>query len=180
MKFNILDCYKKHWNLLEDEKVQLDQEIYENFVDKVSSLNIDKYLLVYWPQENEPDTKKIIEYLLNNNQKVCLLHVDANKHVSYIAIESLDFKYDYFWNIKMPKPKLHKHIISDEIGCVVLPTIAYNNRNERAIYPSNHIFLSYLQQNPHVITISLAYKFSNYNDIDFGKKTRVNIVIHNN
>lgn len=180
MKFNILDCHKKCWNLLEDEKSQFDQEIYENFIDKVLSLNIDKYFLVYWSQENEPDTKKIIKYLLDNKHKVCLLHVNAKKNISCFAIESLDFKYDYFWNMKMPKPKLHKQVFLGEIGCVVIPAIAYNNKNEIAIYPSNHLFLSYFEHNPHVIVISLAYKFSVYNDINFGKKIRVNLIIHNN
>ena len=179
MSLNILDCYKKHWQLNNDKKIKIDHEIYKKFIKTINNISTNKYFLIYWCQENEPDTMQIIKYLLSTKRKVCLLNINSKKQINYYAINSLDFEYEYLWNIKMPKPNIINKVEQNQISCVILPAIAFNNKNEILIYKSNEMFLPLLKNN-NLMSFALSYKFSEYNDIVFDKKTIVNMIIHNN
>ena len=79
----------------------------------------------------------------------------------------------------MPKPNIINKVEQNQISCVILPAIAFNNKNEILIYKSNEMFLPLLKNN-NLMSFALSYKFSEYNDIVFDKKTIVNMIIHNN
>lgn len=157
---------KKRWNLSTKDKLKFDHLIFKKLKNACLQLPKDKYISIYWSVENEVDTIGIIDWLLNNNFKVCLPYIMNKKNMVMKPIEKLNFEYDICFNIRQPKTKL---IINPKsISAFIIPIVAYDNSNNRIGYGLGY-YDRYLSKanaiNSNTYKYGLAYSFQNIDKI---------------
>lgn len=142
-----------------EEKNHYDHIIFHKLMTSIKNTNIKNYIFVYWPRENEPETIAIIDELLKRKFKVCLLRINENNDSSFIPITSLDFEYEYYQSIKMPKKS--KEISINDIDLVIAPAIMFDNKNRVFIHPSLSLLKTIIDQpsKRRIYRIALSYDF---------------------
>lgn len=147
-------------NLEPNIKFKLDQQICDNLISYIENNKINK-LGIYFSNNYEINTIKIIDELLKKNIVVSLPQVISQKKMIFRIINNLNFQYEYFKNIKQPIKK-YKKIKSKKLQAIITPVIAYNKQHWRLGY-GNGYYDRYFKKNKtkKIIKIGIAYSFQN-------------------
>ncbi|WP_033159763.1 5-formyltetrahydrofolate cyclo-ligase [Mycoplasmoides alvi] len=138
---------------------KLNELIFNNFFIFLSKYDI-KSIAFYLSTKNEVNTKKIISKLLEKKINISLPQVINNKDMIFRKINSLNFDYEYFKNIKQPSSS-NLFIKPNEIQMMVIPLIAYNKKMFRLGYGSGFYdkFLNKNDKQNKILKVGFAYNF---------------------
>ena len=150
----------KERSLLKKEEYQkfnkLIQISFLNFLNKNNYSNV----ALYWSINFEVNTQNIIKELLEKKITISLPQVINNKKMIFRKINSLDFDFEYFKNIKQPTKKCSK-INPKKIELIVVPLVSYNKKLFRLGYGTGFYdrFLNKYDKKDKIIKVGLGYKF---------------------
>lgn len=153
----ILNNLKKRWSLTNASKISYDHIIFKKVIDLISKLSANKYIMIYWPIENEVDTVAIIHELLQKKYLVCIPYISKDNKLSFKKISSINFEYGWYKNCKIP---LTGEIIPiKNISVMIFPLVIFNSKNYFSNYSNKSFFDEIFINDIKTLKIGLAYDF---------------------
>lgn len=142
-------------SLSDNIKELLDNKISDNLI-KSGLLDKSKIVLVYLSTEIEVDTKKIINYCLQNNIRIAVPRCFGERKMNF---------YYYDSNIKLEKSKFgiyepadndDNKVTSFVNALCVVPALSYDKAGYRLGYGGGY-YDTFLADNPDVKTVGICY-----------------------
>lgn len=158
---NEIKAFRKNMNQLEKNKA--DHNIFEK-ISKFCVVKKAKLVLIYLSTDIEVDTKKIIDYCLENNIKVAVPKC-VGKHV-------MKFYY-YNKNTILKKSKFgiyepleaDKNLVNDFSDAIcIVPALAYNKEGFRLGYGGG-FYDRFISENMNILTVGLCYDANITDDV---------------
>ena len=117
-------------NILEEDKLKYDEEIFNRFINLKEYKNC-KLVLTYVSLENEVDTLKLIEYSLKNKKKVAVPKCEKNI-IKFYYIKSInELKKGCFGILE---PKSNNEVYNFEESICIVPGICFDKEGNRIGY----------------------------------------------
>ena len=142
------------------QRDKLSGQIYKNFVSYIKLHDI-RSIHVYISYNNEPDTYKIIEYLLANGYEVYVPYIRGETmHTSRLRqLDFVDGKYG------IPEPKIIDAAHNGkQYDLILVPTLAYDPLNNRLGYGKG-FYDRFLASQTKAIKIGLCYSMNKVNNL---------------
>lgn len=150
--------------LTRSQQTELSKQIYQNLINHIEKHQY-KSVHVYISYKNEPDTYKIIEYLLANNFEIYVPYI-RNGVMNSSQIHDLDFVNGEYG---IPEPRLPEPDPTDKkFDLIIVPTLAFDSQNNRLGYGKG-FYDRFLATQPQAYKIGLSYSFNKVDNLPTGK-----------
>jgi len=149
---------KKRNELSKEEKTKKDQSIYEQVIQDEGFINAESVFL-FLSFGSEIDTKRIIQYALDERKTVYLPKVVSN-HLEIFEIEDFDNLERSSYGIFEPN-KNCKSLNSRKIDFILMPGLAFDATGARLGYGAGYYdrFIASLPLYDKIVKVAIAYDF---------------------
>ncbi len=138
----------------QNDKSEYDDKIYDIFI-KSDFINRFNKFLIYISVRNEPDTYRIIQFLLDNKKKIAVPFCNSHQMKFYL-IESLDNLIEGKFGIPSVDVSSSEQISDFEDTLCIVPGVSFDNNCSRLGYGGGYYdrFLSVYN----VVTLGVCYE----------------------
>lgn len=112
-------------------KQKWDESLFNQFINS-DFLKENNVFAIYYSKKYEPDTKKIIKFLLANKKKVCIPRMNKNSELDFYYINKTeDLIIDNNYEIFQPKENKENLVKPKDIEIIVIPAIGIDKNKFR-------------------------------------------------
>lgn len=179
-KKTIRNIIKEKRSILTDKEKELMDNIIFNKIIESESYKIAKVMFVYVSFQGEVDTKRFIEYALNQDKRICVPKIVSKKEgLKAVEINSLQDLKEGAYGILEPEG-FNSEINKEEIDLILMPGVAFDKEGGRVGYGGGFYdrFLKGVSKD--TSKIALAYDFQIFNKVPMEEQdVRIDGIITN-